>query len=277
MLLARDVAIDGRRLEIVEHEPPVVAPQRLARAATTILMLHEGLGSVALWKSFPADLAARTNRRVITYSRYGHGKSDVLEAARDVDYMHHEAQVVLPYLIRELDLDRPILFGHSDGASIALIGAGARPELVSALVLEAPHVFVEAETIASIEAARSAFLQTDLPRRLARYHRDVERTFWGWNDIWLDPRFRQWNIESSLGGVRCPLLLIQGEDDEYGTVAQLDAIAAAVPDTQVMLLADCGHSPHRDQADATLVAVERFLSRPDVAHIAPPGRQATAT
>jgi pimeloyl-ACP methyl ester carboxylesterase len=255
--LEPEVLVDGKRLEVVTHEPaaPLEPP---------ILMLHEGLGSVSLWKSFPALLAARTNRRVIAYSRYGHGESDVLAGSRDVDYLHREGEIGLPQLIAALGLERPILLGHSDGASIALICAGAHPELVSALVLEAPHVFVEDETIRGIEAARTAYAHTDLPQRLGRHHRDGDRTFWGWNDIWLDPRFRRWNIMSYVSKVRCPILLIQGAGDEYGTVAQLDAIAAAVADAQVVLLEECGHAPHRDQSAPTLEAIGAFVGRADV-------------
>jgi pimeloyl-ACP methyl ester carboxylesterase len=250
----RDLVVDGKHLEVVVHDLP-------AAVDPPILMLHEGLGSVALWKSFPEHLAARTGRRVSVYSRYGHGESDVLDSPRDIDYLHHEGEVVLPQIIRQLGIDRPILIGHSDGASIALICAGAVPGLVSALVLESPHVFVEAQTMAGIEAARESYAHTELRQWLQRYHRDVERTFWGWNDIWLDPRFRSWNIESYLTTIDCPLLLIQGDRDEYGTVAQLDAIAAAVTWTEIVLLSDCGHSPHRDQPAMTIAAIERFLQQ----------------
>lgn len=252
MLLQREVVAGGHQLEIAVVEPP-------AAIEPAIVLLHEGLGSVAAWKTFPERLAERTRRRVVVYSRYGYGNSDVLAAKRDPDYMHREGEVVLPELIAQLELRNPILFGHSDGASIALVCAGAHPELISALVLEAPHVFVEALSVASIAAAAEAYRTTDLPRRLARYHADANRTFWGWNDIWLDPRFRAWNIESHLASVRCPVLVIQGDDDEYGTAAQLDAISARIPDARIVRLAHCAHAPHRDRERETLDAAAHFL------------------
>ena len=253
MLLEREIIVGGMRLEVALHGTPVAGK-------ASIVLLHEGLGSVALWKSFPLQLAERTGRPVAVYSRYGHGQSDVLAGKRDVDYMHYEGETVLPQVIAELGLERPILFGHSDGASIALICAGSHPQLVSALVLEAPHVFVEDHTIAGIEAARTAFLETDLPQKLARYHRDVERTFWGWNDIWLDERFRNWNIERYLSGVRVPVLVIQGQDDEYGTAAQYETIAHSIAGSRIVALTSCGHSPHRDRTLATLDATASFLA-----------------
>jgi len=253
VLLEREVVAGGARLEVALHGTPVPGK-------APIVLLHEGLGSVALWKSFPLQLAERTGRYVVVYSRYGHGSSGVLASKRDVDYMHQEGAAVLPQVIAELGLEHPILFGHSDGASIALICAGTHPDLASALVLEAPHVFVEEHTIAGIEAARTDFLTTNLPEKLARYHRDVERTFWGWNDIWLDERFRSWNIERYLPAVHVPVLVIQGEDDEYGTAAQYEAIAAHIPTAQIVTLAGCGHSPHRDRTLATLDATASFLA-----------------
>lgn len=258
MLLQSDVVVDGRHLEVRVFEPPA-ALDRAAPRDPPIVLLHEGLGSIALWKSFPDRLAEWTGRRVVAYSRYGHGRSDPLEERRDPDYMHHEGEIVLPELLARLELERPILFGHSDGASIALMYAGTRPDAVSALVLEAPHVFVEEHTIASIEAAAAAYRETDLPRRLERYHNDVDRTFWGWNDIWLDPRFRAWNIEPYLAAVRCPVLLVQGDEDEYGTAAQLEAISAQIPATQIVTFARCAHAPHRDRQQDTLEATARFL------------------
>lgn len=255
MSLERDVVVAGRRLETVIHTPPSTA------AEPDIVLLHEGLGSVALWKSFPLRLAERSGRRIVAYSRYGYGRSDVLGERRDPAYMHHEGEAALPDFIAALGLRRPILFGHSDGASIALVCAAARPELVSALVLEAPHVFVEDVTIASIAAAGRAYRETDLPRKLSRYHTDVDATFWGWNDIWLDPAFRAWNIESCLAQIRCPVLVVQGDDDEYGTHAQGAAIARAIANTEIVRFAACAHSPHRDRERETLDATVNFLQR----------------
>lgn len=213
-----------------------------------------------MWRDFPERLAERTGRRVVTYSRYGHGASDVLREARAIDYMHHEGEVVLPALLEALALRRPILFGHSDGASIALIYAGAYPERVTALVLEAPHVFVEELALASIARAKAAFQTTDLAARLGRYHADAERTFRGWNDVWLDRRFRAWDITPYVERVRAPTLVIQGSDDEYGTEAQLAAIAARVPVCETLVIERCGHSPHRTAATAVLERTAAFLA-----------------
>ena len=250
--LSRNISIGGRRLEILRME--TADPAR-----PTIVMLHEGLGSVALWKDFPQRLAERTGCGVLVYSRYGHGNSERLAEKRPVSYMHHEGEVVLPQLLDAMGIERPILLGHSDGGSIALIFAGAYPDRPRALILEAPHVFVEELTVASIAAAKEAYLTTDLARRLGRYHADVDATFWGWNDIWLNPQFRNWNIEEYLPAIRCPVLCLQGKEDEYGTVAQLKAIQQRLPWTEIMLLPDCKHSPHRDQQAATLAEMERFV------------------
>ena len=229
--------------------------------APTLILLHEGLGSLALWRDFPARLAAATGCATLIYSRLGYGKSAPLTAARDVDYMHVEALETLPALREMLAIAAPILVGHSDGASIALIHAGARRWPVRGLVLEAPHVFVEEITVSSIAAAKEAYATTDLRARLARYHDDVDGAFRGWNDIWLDPAFRAWNIEASLPRIDCPKLVIQGADDEYGTPAQLDAIARQIAGpVETVLLDDCKHSPHRDQPAATLAAMTRFVT-----------------
>jgi len=218
-------------------------------------MLHEGLGSVAMWRDFPEQLAHATDCGVLVYSRYGHGKSERLAEKRCVDFMHHEAKVVLPELLRQFEIHRPILLGHSDGGSIALIYAGTWPEQVRALVLEAPHVFVEDVSIRSITAIRRLYESSDLPQKLARYHDHVDETFRGWNDIWLDPNFRNWNIEEYLAAITCPTLVIQGEDDEYGTLAQVETIQHRVPATRTLILPRCGHSPHRDQPSLTLGAI----------------------
>ncbi len=231
----------------------------------TLVLLHEGLGSVAMWRDFPARLAAATGCRTLVYSRYGYGQSDVLQEAFAPDFMHREAREALPQLLAELDVANPLLVGHSDGASIALLHAADVDE-VAGVVAMAPHCFVEDVSIRSIEAARVAFETSDLPARLARYHRDARRTFFGWNDIWLDPEFRSWNIEDCLAEIRCPILAIQGVDDEYGTMAQIDAIAAqatAAPGVELLKLADCRHSPHRDQTAAVIEAISRFADRID--------------
>jgi pimeloyl-ACP methyl ester carboxylesterase len=205
-------------------------------------------------------VADATGCRVLVYSRYGYGRSAPLQAPRGVDYMHREALEVLPELLDDLSIRAPILVGHSDGASIALIHAGASGRELRGVVAMAPHVFVEEVSITSIAAAKVAFETTDLPARLGRYHDDVASTFRGWNDIWLHPDFRGWNIEACLAAIRCPVLLIQGEDDEYGTLAQLDAIARQVPaGARSVALPRCRHSPHVDQKEATLAAIETFV------------------
>jgi pimeloyl-ACP methyl ester carboxylesterase len=250
--VVRDVVVDGKRLETTRYDGDPARP--------AIVLLHEGLGSVSSWRDFPQRLTERTGCTVVAYSRYGYGRSDVLREPREPDYMHHEAEVVLPELLARLGVERPILFGHSDGASIALIYAGAHPGAVRALVLEAPHVFVEEISVRSIAEAKIAFATTDLPAKLARHHADAGTTFAGWNDIWLDPRFRDWNIESYVSRVSCPVLLIQGDADEYGTAAQLDAIVARAPDARVLLVPGAGHSPHRDLPELVLDRVASFVA-----------------
>ncbi len=230
-------------------------------AQPAIVLLHEGLGSIAMWKDFPERLAARTGRTVVAYSRSGYGSSEPLRGPREPDYMHHEAQAVLPELLAALNVERPILFGHSDGASIALIYAGTHAGGAHALVLEAPHLFVEELSIRSITAAKETWAATNLREKLGRYHADADGAFTGWNDIWLDPRFRNWNIESYADAVRVPVLVVQGEADEYGTLAQVESVAARVRGTETMLIPGAGHSPHRDAPEAVLERVAAFVGR----------------
>ncbi len=177
----------------------------------TIVMLHEGLGSVAHWKDFPSRLAGETGAGVFIYSRYGHGGSDGLKELRAVSYMHHEAQIALPEILRKAGIERPVLLGHSDGASIAILFAGMFPDVPAAIILEAPHVFVEDISVSNIAQARMRYQETDMPQRLARFHANVDSLFRGWSDIWLDPDFRSWNIESYLDLIRCPVLVLQGD------------------------------------------------------------------
>jgi len=225
----------------------------------TVVMLHEGLGSVAHWKDFPSRLAGETGAGVFVYSRYGHGGSDALTEPRAVSWMHREAQVVLPEILRKAGIERPVLLGHSDGASIAILFAGMFPDVTAGLILEAPHVFVEDITVSSIALARIRYIETDLPQRLARYHANVDSLFWGWNNNWLDPDFRTWNIESFLDLIRCPVLVLQGNRDEYGTTRQIDAIQRRIPSASAIILEDCRHAPHRDRCEATLSAIGEFL------------------
>jgi pimeloyl-ACP methyl ester carboxylesterase len=250
---ARFFDVAGHRLECVRI--------RGAKSAPTLVFLHEGLGSVALWKDFPARVADATGCSVLVYSRAGYGRSSPATLPRATDYMHVEALTVLPALLDRLGIADPVLVGHSDGASIALLHAGSSGRPVRALVALAPHVFVEDMSIASIDEVRRQYETTDLREKLARRHADPDAAFRGWNDIWLAPAFRSWNIEACLPGVRCPLLLIQGRDDEYGSAAQLDAIERQVGGKVARIeLADCRHSPHRDQPEATLAAIADFVA-----------------
>ena len=247
------IEVCGHRLEVETISGRAAGP--------TLVFLHEGLGSISTWREFPEEVAVATRCPAVVYSRYGYGSSDVLEAPFGVDYMHREALEALPELRAKLGITQPILVGHSDGASIALIHAGAI-DSVRGLALLAPHVFVEDLSVKSIAEAKIAFETTDLPEKLGRHHADPRKTFYGWNGVWLHPDFRRWNIESFLPSIACPVLAIQGYDDEYGTMAQLDAIAVQVAGPcEVVGLADCGHRLHRDQPEKTLEAVARFVHR----------------
>ena len=230
--------------------------------APTLVFLHEGLGSAGLWRAVPRQLSARTGCGVLNYSRYGNGRSEPLGEARLPRYMHDEALIALPEMLEAHRLHDVVLIGHSDGASIALIYAAEHPKFVRGLVLESPHVFVEDLSVRSIAQAKVHYESSTLRTKLARHHTDVDRTFYGWNDIWLHPDFRDWNIVDYAERLRAPVLLIQGADDEYGSVAQLEAIQRRAAGCRVdaLLLAACGHSPHRDRPDATLDAIASFVS-----------------
>jgi pimeloyl-ACP methyl ester carboxylesterase len=244
--------IQGRELEV----------QRMGEAGArkpAIVFLHEGLGSISMWRDFPRDLSQRTGCPAIVYSRCGYGNSELFQGERQVGYLHDEALRVLPELLDALDITIPILLGHSDGASIALIYAGTNHP-VKALILLAPHVFVEELTIKNIAAAKLAFETTDMPEKLARYHQNPQSVFWGWNSTWLHPDFRSWNIEEFLPQITCPVLAIQGLDDPYGTLAQLDAIEREVPaPVDRVHLNNCGHSPHRDHPGRVLELTAAFV------------------
>ncbi len=226
--------------------------------APSLVFLHEGLGSVDLWRSYPAQTAEATARRAVVFSRYGHGWSDPQREPRPIDFMDHDAFVVLPELIETVGVTDPILIGHSDGASIALLHASQYQ--VRGLVLLAPHAFTEPSGLAEIRRARHRFETTDLAERMSAYHHDPKATFEAWNDVWLDPDFESWNIEAVLADITCPVLLIQGEDDEYGTLNQIDAIGDGLAGTVTrLILSDCRHSPHLDRPDATTAATVEFI------------------
>lgn len=252
----RMLEVAGRRLELADI-PAGPGGSTLA----PVVFLHEGLGSVGLWKGFPERVAAATGRRAVVYSRTGYGSSDPADLPRPVGYMHAEALEVLPELLDRLGVDRPVLVGHSDGASIALVHAGGSGRPVSGLALLAPHVLVEPITLAGIRAARSAYQDGDLRRRLARYHADVDNAFWGWNDVWLSPGFASWNIEELLPAIGVPTLVIQGDDDPYGTLEQVERIRAGVAGPlSAHHLRSCGHAPHLEQGPATFTALHDWLA-----------------
>ena len=234
-----------------------------------LVFLHEGLGSVSMWRDFPLQLCERLGARGLVYSRPGYGRSTPRAQTErwGVDFMHRQAHEVLPALLQALSVQEPIwLLGHSDGGSIALLYAarqgafGAAPPLAGAIVL-APHILVEEVSVRSIEQARQAYLHTDLRQRLARHHDDPDSAFWGWNDIWLSPAFRSWSIEADLPHINVPVLAVQGVDDEYGTLEQIHGIARRVPQTELLELPACGHSPHRDQPQALMEAVAGFVGQ----------------
>jgi pimeloyl-ACP methyl ester carboxylesterase len=235
--------------------------------APVIVMLHQGLGSVALWREFPRVLHQATGLRVLVYSRWGYGKSEpVTSFPHGPDFMRREAAAELPDLLSAVGVDKPVLFGHSDGASIALVYAGRRisPAPLAALCM-APHVMLEKESIVSLAKARVAYEEGDLRSKLARFHDDVDSAFYGWNVTWLQPAMRAWSIEDELAGIRCPTLVLQGEGDEYGTPAQLESVKTHTGGrAEVALLENCGHSPHIDQRAQVLAAMKRLLAQIEV-------------
>ncbi|MEZ5293589.1 MAG: alpha/beta hydrolase [Vicinamibacterales bacterium] len=253
--MADHVVVDGVVLEARWWPAAAPAP------GVPIVLLHEGLGSVSLWRGFPALLAEVTSRPVFAYSRRGYGRSAARGRGLALDFMETEAAVV-PRVLDAAGIARAVLFGHSDGGSIALLAAATVPSRVEALVLEAPHVFVEDLSVASIARMRDQWAASDLRARLARHHQHVDEAFLGWNGVWLDPAFRAWTIEPVLSRVACPTLVLQGIDDEYGTVAQVEAIAAQTAGTvETALLPHCGHSPHRDRPAEVLSRTAAFLAR----------------
>jgi pimeloyl-ACP methyl ester carboxylesterase len=264
--MAQKVSIQGVQLETRQIAGPAASDR------PTLVFLHEGLGSVALWRDWPDQLCQRLGCAGLVYSRRGYGQSDPVPDVRGPsgqtgglrhgrllpDYMHHEALTVLPALLQALGIVRPVLIGHSDGGTIALLHA-SRFE-VAACVVMAPHVMVEDISVKAITAARQAYENGPLRQRLAPFHADVDEAFWQWNDVWLSADFRAFDIRPELGGISAPLLAIQGENDPYGTMAQIDDIAAHVPQVQRLKLPDCGHAPHRDQPEAVTQAVQSLLN-----------------
>ncbi len=232
-------------------------------AAPTIVMLHEGLGCVDLWGDFPDRLQEATGCGVLVYSRAGYGQSSAVPLPRPLTYMHDEARETLPHLLDAIGFKRGLLIGHSDGASIAAIYAGSHQDhRVGGLVLMAPHFFTEDPGIASIVEAKKAYEEGDLRPRLARWHADVDNAFKGWNGAWLDPGFRQWDITEFLAYIRVPVLIVQGEDDQYGTIKQIEVVQEeCYCPVEVALLKGARHSPQRDAPEATLAAMSDFVAR----------------
>lgn len=250
------LTVHGHRLEYIRR--PSAHPRH---DAPPLVFLHEGLGSIAMWRDFPQQVADATGCEAIVYSRHGYGRSTPLNAPRTPDYMHVEALQVLPAVLDALQVRAPILVGHSDGGSIALLHAGGVVPPVRGVVVMAPHLFVEDVALDGIRRTVAAYRTTDLRTRLARFHDDVDGVFAGWSDIWLHPDFRAWNIEAFVSAITGPILAIQGEDDEYATMEQIDRIARLAADVELVKLADCRHSPHKDQPTAVIEAIAGFVAR----------------
>ncbi len=249
------LAVNGKRLEIAWHGP-------LPEEAPTLIFLHEGLGCVGMWRDFPGQLSRATGCGALVYSRLGYGKSDPCELPLPLTFMHNEGLDVLPELIKNAGIREYILIGHSDGASISLIYAGSSPlEKLHAIIAEAPHVICEEKTVSRIREAKVNYEHKDLREKLKKYHGDnVDCAFYGWNASWLDPDFINWNIEEYVPHIKAPVLLIQGRDDEYGTLEHIKRIRQQLP-AESLVLDDCKHSPHRDQPKATLRAMTEFIAR----------------
>ena len=255
-------AANPRALLLWRRQPLELEYRWLGDAACTepvVVFLHEGLGSVSMWRDFPERFCTEHGFRGLVFSRYGYGQSTPKPASEhwEPDFMHRQAHEVLPMLFAHLHIERPWLFGHSDGGSIALLYASKFEP--TGIVVVAPHIGVEDVSIASIEQAREAYAKTDLRARLARHHADPDSAFRGWNDVWLSPAFRAWNIEPSLDSITCPVLAVQGEDDEYGTLEQIRGIARQVPQAELLVIPHCAHSPHRDQPETLSRAAGRFI------------------
>ncbi len=255
----------------ISLEMSVIPSDFTGKHRPTLVFLHEGLGSVSLWRDWPAQLCAQLQLPGLVYSRQGYGASAPVTDVRGEpridqgvrqgrllpDYMHHEALHILPALLKALNIEQPVLIGHSDGGTIALLHASQHP--VTACVVMAPHVMVEDISVQAITQARQAFTEGGLRERLAKFHNDVDGAFWQWNEVWLSAGFRRFDIRREIEAITAPLLAIQGEDDAYGTLAQIEDIARHVPHTQLLKLAQCGHSPHKDQPETVIAAIAKFI------------------
>lgn len=253
------------RLEIRRFGPPPPGPGD-RHAPPPLVFLHEGLGSAGLWRDYPERLCAATGRSGLAYSRRGYGASDPARLPRPPAFMHREASEVLPALLDAAGIEKAALYGHSDGASIALLFAARQPARVEVLALEAPHVVVEEVTVESIARLGEAYLGGGLRRTLARWHENPDATFHGWRDVWLAPAFRSWDIRDELASVRAPVLVLQGAEDEYGTWAQVEAVVEGVSGpARAVRVAGCGHAPHRERPEESLEAATAFLRSPPAA------------
>jgi len=249
------VEVDGVRLEL----------RRVGAGSAgspCVVFLHEGLGSAALWRDYPDRLCRELGARGLVYSRRGYGASDPARLPRAVGFMHEEARRFLPRLLEREGVERPVLYGHSDGASIALLHAARRPRAARALVLEAPHTFVEEVTVRSIARLEERYRDTGLSGALGRWHERPDETVLGWTGVWLDPAFRAWDIRGEIASVAAPTLVVQGAEDEYGTWAQVDAVEGGTAGpVESLRLPGCGHAPHRERPEETLAAAAAFLRR----------------
>lgn len=253
--MRKKLNIEGKRIEIVHQVRDKERP--------TLIFLHEGLGCVEMWRDFPESLATAVDCNLLVYSRVGYGGSEPADLPRPVRFMHHEALETLPALVSALGIEKHIVIGHSDGASIALVYAGGlrSPDLLG-LISEAAHVFNEPICVQSIERAKAAYLEGKLRQGLAKYHHDVDNAFWGWCDVWLHPEFLKWNLEAYLPTIEVPALIIQGEEDQYGTLAQVDAIVSGIgSQAERMLVPDCRHAPHHEQREIVFEAMSRFIQK----------------
>ena len=251
------ISVQGKQLEY-----QFFLPTQISNGAV-IVLLHEGLGSISLWRDFPQLLADKTGHRVLAYSRYGYGNSEAASGF-GFSYMHDEGLHSLPELLSKLDMNHPIILGHSDGASISLIAAGGSSIMPKGVIVMAPHVMVEQICFDAIDAASKAYLSTDLKSKLGKYHADVDSAFLGWSGAWLSPEFKNWNIEEYLPKIQCPVLAIQGFEDEYGTMAQIDTIqqsCQSAPFVDTLKIQNCRHSPHKDHPEVILDAIQSFIKK----------------
>lgn len=250
------INVCGKSIEIACYGPP---PEN----APTLVLLHEGLGSVALWRDVPSRLASQTGLGVLVYSRAGYGQSDPVELPRPLDYMTLEATDVLPHVLDTVGIRRAILVGHSDGATIAAIYAGTVIDFrVRGLVLIAPHFFTEPDALEEIAKSKVSYENGDLRQRMAKYHRDPDVAFYGWNNSWLNPDFVDWDVTEVIDYIRVPVLAVQGRDDQYGTLAQIDELKSrCYAPVDVLIVGNCGHAPHLEHTDQVVEEISEFCSR----------------